>query len=148
MRRRVLAGLLMLAAFSAGVQGSIDASRLMSQLSWEKRVLLVFAAHRQDADYRQQSHLLATINDGLVERDMTVIRVFADGRVVVDGQSYQQSAASFYRRFSVPAGDFRVILVGKDGSVKLDRSDVVSDEELFILIDSMPMRRNEMLRDG
>ena len=45
-------------------------------------------------------------------------------------------------------GEFRAILVGKDGTVKLNRRSVVSDEDLFSLIDSMPMRRQEMLQGG
>jgi len=39
---------------------------------------------------------------------------------------------------------FRVRLVGKDGSVKLDRGEPVGTTTLFSLIDAMPMRRAEM----
>jgi hypothetical protein len=49
-------------------------------------------------------------------------------------------------RFRVPSGAFSIILVGKDGGVKLDRQDRTSLEEIFALIDSMPMRQQEMRR--
>jgi len=145
MRMRPLAALLMFAATSGY---ALEAGRLMPSLTWEKRVLLVFAPDEQDAGLRWQNAMLEAIADGLVERDLTVIRVFSDDRVSVDGYIHSQSALSFYRRFDVNRDEFRVILVGKDGGVKLDRSVAVSGDELFALIDSMPMRRYEMQQDG
>jgi hypothetical protein len=44
----------------------------------------------------------------------------------------------------VPSSAFSLILVGKDGGIKLKRSDQVDLREVFELIDSMPMRQNEM----
>lgn len=38
---------------------------------------------------------------------------------------------------------FRVLLIGKDGGVKLDQSDPVTADRIIALIDSMPMRRRE-----
>lgn len=136
--------MLMLAAGSAH---ALDAARLMPDLAWEKRVLLVFSPDEQHAGFQRQQAILQTIEGGLSERDMAVIRAFADDRVVFDEQSHAQSAASFYRRFAVSSNEFRVVLVGKDGTVKLDRDSAVSGNDLFALIDSMPMRRDEMLLD-
>jgi len=144
-RMKPLAALLL---FVATGSHALDAARLMPELTWERRVLLVFAPHEQDAEARRQDAMLEVVADALSERDMTVIRVFADGRVAVDGNIHEQSASSFYARFDVDRGEFRVILVGKDGGVKLDRNVAVRSEELFALIDSMPMRRYEMQQDG
>jgi len=44
----------------------------------------------------------------------------------------------------VQAGTFQVLLIGKDGGVKLRSSGPVSMKDLFGLIDSMPMRQQEM----
>lgn len=41
---------------------------------------------------------------------------------------------------------FEVLLVGKDGGVKLRRDKPVAVSELTALIDTMPMRQNEMRR--
>ena len=144
MGKSALPLLLMLAA---GSGQALDAARLMPDLSWEKRVLLVFVPDEQNAGYQRQQAILQVIEGGLSERDMIVIRAFVDDHVVLDEQSHAQSAASFYQRFAVNSNEFRVILVGKDGTVKLDRDSTVSGEDLFALIDSMPMRRYEMLQD-
>lgn len=41
---------------------------------------------------------------------------------------------------------FEVLLVGKDGKVKLRREKLVAASEITALIDTMPMRQNEMRR--
>ena len=41
-----------------------------------------------------------------------------------------------------------LILLGKDGGIKLKRNDRVKFEEIFSLIDSMPMRKDEMRQKG
>ncbi|MEM1164222.1 MAG: DUF4174 domain-containing protein, partial [Pseudomonadota bacterium] len=43
--------------------------------------------------------------------------------------------------------DFTVILVGKDGGEKFRRNGLVDPDELNALIDTMPMRLQEMSRD-
>jgi len=138
----------MMAASNLQAADVIDAARLMAESTWEKRVLLVFAPNNEDTEFRQQDAVLKAIGDGLIERDMSVIRAFSSNRLSVDGKAYEQSTAGFYRQFAVQPGEFRVILVGKDGTVKLNRRSAVSDQELFSLIDSMPMRRQEMLEGG
>ena len=132
---------------AAGSGHALDAARLMPDLTWEKRVLLVFVPDEQNAGYQRQQAILQAIKGGLSERDMTVIRAFADDRVAIDEQVHAQSGASFYQRFAVNSNEFRVILVGKDGTIKLDRDSAVSGADLFALIDSMPMRRVEMMQD-
>ena len=148
MGKRVLMVLLVLAASGARASDSFDANRVMAEMLWQKRVLLLFATDSQDSALRQQDEILQAADAGMAERDLVVIRVFADQRVSLDGHWLLASATSFYRRFAVDLTPFRAILVGKDGSVKLDRNRVVADGDLFQLIDSMPMRRFEMSQDG
>ncbi len=142
---RIFAALAMFAATSAP---ALDAARLMPELSWEKRVLLTFAPDPNHAAFRRQVSLLDAAAAGLPERDMSLIEVYADGRVTFDGEMHADSALGFYQRFAVDKDEFRVILVGKDGTVKLDSDNAVSGDDLFRLIDAMPMRRMEMQQDG
>ncbi len=43
-----------------------------------------------------------------------------------------------------PQAAFEILLVGKDGTVKLRRAGPVPTAEITALIDTMPMRQNEM----
>ena len=124
------------------------ATLVMSELTWEKRVLLVFSPTAGDPRLEQQGRLLNAEDFGLEDRDMTIIEAI-DGRTLrIDGREQRLAASAFYQRFDVEPGQFRVKLVGKDGTEKLDSNDVVPVEYLFELIDSMPMRRYEMSQDG
>ncbi len=125
-----------------------DAEQLMSELSWKKRILLIFAPDAQATLVQRQESAIAAVRTEMIERDMAVIRVFADGHLSIDGERHDVANASFYQRFGTGRDQFRVVLVGKDGTVKLDQDSVVETAELFALIDSMPMRRYEMLQDG
>lgn len=40
-------------------------------------------------------------------------------------------------------GSFKVVLVGKDGGIKLRGGTVVSNADMFDFIDRMPMKRSE-----
>ena len=53
-------------------------------------------------------------------------------------------ADALRQHFSIASNTYALILVGKDGGVKFKRDDRVSLSEIFELIDSMPMRKNEM----
>lgn len=50
------------------------------------------------------------------------------------------------KQFTVSSLGFQLLLLGKDGGVKL-RSSNVSLEDIFSLIDTMPMIRKEMRDD-
>ena len=42
--------------------------------------------------------------------------------------------------------DFEVILIGLDGGIKLQRTELLTKEDLFKITDSMPMRRDELTK--
>lgn len=124
-----------------------DADELMQDLVWQQRVLLVFTPDQDSSAFTAQDDILASVPDGLAERDLVIIRVFANGEVTIDNRMHVLSADSFYQRYNVTPGQFRAVLVGKDGTVKLDQSEPVTTSGLFSLIDSMPMRQQEILQD-
>ena len=107
------------------------------------RPLYVFAPTSGDERLARQQAINAAASAGYRERDMTVTVVAGSG---VSGSS--RSASALRARFGVSSGQFRVILVGKDGGVKLSSASPVSTGTLFSLIDAMPMRRDEMRSRG
>ncbi len=126
---------------------AMDANSMMRDFIWEKRVLLLFTPDDGHARFQQQNQILSEVKDGMAERDMTTIRAMADGTLTVDNTKQSIAATDFYQRYSVRENEFRVILVGKDSTVKLDKKSIVTAAELFELIDAMPMRQYEMLQD-
>jgi len=51
-------------------------------------------------------------------------------------------------RYGVSGDSFALLLVGKDGGVKLTRNEPVALDEICALVDRMPMRRREMRERG
>jgi len=79
------------------------------------------------------------------DRDLVVFEVFEQDYPKMNKADIdRQTADSIRDRFSIPPNTFSLILVGKDGGIKLKLHDQISLEEVFELIDSMPMRQSEM----
>ena len=55
--------------------------------------------------------------------------------------------AKLRERYRVDENTFTFILVGKDGSEKMRSDTVVTRDELYAIIDAMPMRRGEMRKN-
>ena len=73
----------------------------------------------------------------MLDRDLIVFRVFEDD----EGKDLRE-------RFSPKPGGFTLILIGKDGGVKLRRENGADLQDIFDLIDGMPMRKAEMRRQS
>ena len=116
----------------------------MRELIWQKRVLLVFAPDNTNINYHRQNVILSEIAAGMKEREMMTIRTIWDSKLLIDNIEQSLTANVLYQYFFVTEKQFRVMLVGKNGKVKLDREKPVLTKELFALIDEMPIRQHEM----
>ena len=117
----------------------------LSQFKWKNRLLFLFAEDASDPLFKNlQSQIMAQKTE-VDDRDLIVFEVPSKdparmGTTPLD----QQQADSIRNHFDIPSNSFSLILVGKDGGIKLKREDRVDLREVFGLIDSMPMRQNEI----
>lgn len=124
----------------------------MGELRWKNRPLLIFAPSPEDAQYREQVEKLEGTVTEIGKRDMVLLYLFETAGVLAspEGGEYRREelsrgeTESLRSRYGVRDGEFRVILVGKDGGSKLDSSTPVEAAALFRRIDEMPMRQREM----
>lgn len=112
----------------AAMAGPLDAYR------WRSRVLVLSAPDPADADLRAQRAALGPIRGGVAERDLVVVVAIGD----------TPEARALRAQLSLPAGEFRAVLVGKDGGAKLTAAAPIPPQKLFATIDAMPMRRGEI----
>ena len=113
---------------------------------WKNRLLFLFSPSPDMPDYRALSKDLAGNPGGVRDRDLLVFHILEQGPSLMGSREINsQAAENLRRRFGVRQGAFTVVLVGKDGGVKLQQSGPVTSAEIFGLIDSMPMRQREML---
>ncbi len=121
----------------------------LSKYQWENRLLMVFAPSAQHAGYQNLTRELEGQTDEIIDRDLLVFHVFEIGKSRISETVISKRAAeSLQRRFSIAPGQITVVLIGKDGGEKLRRETTVDLNEIFSLIDSMPMRQREMRERG
>ena len=126
---------------------STVAADTLESLKWEKRPILLFAKSRSFAQLGKQLDLLRDYRPDLQERDIVVLSTTGNqetsaaiGYVSID----RGTARLLRRRFEPDMKGLTVILIGKDGGEKGRWTSVVEPQEIFDLIDSMPMREQEV----
>ena len=108
--------------------------------------MLVFTDHQPNAG--EQRALLMGNDERLLDRDLLSIELGTDQATLLVGNATDlPGSAAFRERYGIPSERFTVVLVGKDGLVKERRDHPMDPEELWSIIDAMPMRIDEMKRD-
>lgn len=135
-------------AVAGSVAGAATPSEAMSGYRWKSRPLVVFAPSNQSANLVRQKRIITANRAGFANRDMVIVTVVGDRVTSRFGRGPGMNADRLRKRYGVGRGQFRALLVGKDGGVKLSSGSAIGADRLFGLIDSMPMRRQEMRRRG
>ncbi|EFL89658.1 DUF4174 domain-containing protein [Ahrensia sp. R2A130] len=126
--------------------GPAVAADPLADLQWKNRILLMFAKSRSDASLDKQVDVLREVRPELRERDLIVLRTAGneETRAAIGYTSLNNGAARQLRqRFKPESSRLTIILVGKDGQEKQRWNRVVEPEEIFKIIDAMPMRQQE-----
>jgi len=110
----------------------------LSSFRWKNRVLVVVARNQQDADLRAQRRIFEQHASGMAERQIVLIEAAGD----------DERSRDLRRQFGTGEEGFQVVLVGKDGNAAVSARKPLRASELFDQVDAMPMRRDEMRRDG
>jgi hypothetical protein len=131
----------LLAATMTGAAGAARATPFPDK-RWERRLFLIFAPSAEHAGFKQMRSQTRTPKFGA--RDLDLVEVTGDEVRVNRDPVAAPSADELRRAYRVARGTLAVRLVGKDGSVKLARAGAVPMSEVYALIDSMPMRREEI----
>jgi hypothetical protein len=117
----------------------------LGQYRWQNRLLFLFAPSPEVLAFQTLSGELSRNPDSVRDRDLLVFSVLEQGTSVSDHREITlEGAENLRRHFGVSRGAFTVVLVGKDGTVKLQREGMTALKDIFGLIDSMPMRRREI----
>ena len=118
----------------------------LDEYRWKNRLVLIFAPSIEDSFYlKQKSEFKGKIAE-FKDRDIKLIELLEAGISTIADFPLNSEQQSFLRKKFEVIDDFVFILIGKDGRVKLRAKEPVSSEDLFSLIDGMPMRKEEMRR--
>ena len=147
MFRRILAVLFLSCSFCAGVSALAEdrAEELqfidmadpengvqdLDQFLWNSRVIAVLADSPNHPLFAEQMELFRALPNELIERDVIVLT------------DTEPSAETPLREKLRPRG-FAVVIIGKDGGVKLRKPFPWSVREISRAIDKMPLRQLEI----
>jgi hypothetical protein len=112
----------------------------LSDFKWKNRVLLLMDNGVNTQNIDQQIEAFKNHSAAFQERDLVYF--------IITPKSIYNSEKTPIKLGGLDAhqkNNFKgLILLGKDGGIKLKESFVVSAEVIIALIDSMPMRRSEI----
>lgn len=147
-------------AFGQGV-GLAEANDPLLEAQWTYRLVVVCAEDSIPSEptlIDQQYEEAFEDWPGYIERDMILVWISSEDIMSWHPKPSAFKDATLHIRVSeagatdlrertncTPDRDF-VVLIGKDGGIKARSETTLSNSELFALIDSMPMRQQEMAR--
>lgn len=108
-----------------------QAADALASLVWKVRPVVVFGEGPDDPLFKRQIAALDAKAHALADYAIKVVPV-------------TQADAALRKKLGVAPRGFVVVLVGKDGGVKQTWREPVEPARLFALIDTMPMRRDEV----
>ncbi len=112
---------------------------------WENRLILIYSEDVAESKLKEQLKILKTHEEGLKERKLIIFQLNQDHYRQVFPKTTEWETRKESKKIESEK-DFQVYLIGLDGGVKLKQSKILSLENLFQTIDSMPMRQAEMRR--
>lgn len=133
------------ALVAASAFATPDDLRSVSAMEKHNRVLLVFAPGLNDARLTAQRREVDGAALAMSERDVLLVQVAGDQVI-----GAHDAADKLRRRYKVGAGDYRTLLIGKDGNTAMSIVGPISAAHLSERVDVMPMRQDEirLAREG
>lgn len=111
----------------------------LSRYRGRNRLLLVFAPSKSDSRWQKQNTLLQNSAEAFRDRDLVRLDYL---------EASGANGAAVRTHYKIKPGQFRVLLIGKDGHVASGSPAPMTVSELTQQIDRMPMRREELRRRG
>ncbi|WP_157686845.1 DUF4174 domain-containing protein [Nonlabens sp. Hel1_33_55] len=119
---------------------------------WKNRIVLVLSNDAANEHYKAQIADLKSVKEECAERKLVMYQVLpSEVRLQkFDGSKSEKwnESSDLFKEFMQKDDEFKMVLIGLDGSVKEERNEPMSSKELFDIIDSMPMREREMRKDN
>ena len=119
----------------------------LSSHQWNDRLIIILVKDQSNQMLKNQFSELKKSVDGLEDRRIIVYQSQPEKyqKGLGNGNKWEASG-EIYKRLKESDSEFEIVLIGLDGGIKLRKRELLKCEELFRVIDQMPMRRSEMNR--
>ena len=115
---------------------------------WKDRLILLLTDDIQDESYQKQLRILNADTQGMSERKLVTYLVLPEKSALHNNtKNHWIEGLNLFKKYKGSDSNFELVLIGLDGGVKRRFSDKpVKLQDLYAIIDGMPMRRAEMRR--
>jgi len=135
--------IMIIALSVCAVYSQSNESFSLDEYRWKNRIIIINNGPDKLTSDRQKQLLLKDIA-GLQERHLLIFEIGQDLiRDILNEKNYEIHQ-NLLDKLDLNSGAYEILLIGKDGGVKLRSSVPVTDNEIYNLIDQMPMRQVEM----
>ena len=146
MKSSIIHKILFLTLILASVKSN---SQDLNDFKWINRVLIVKTLKSNSKKLADQLIEFKNLNEDFKERKLILVTITKDDFLLVDftsnvSRSSGKVSESISKNILDQNNDFEVILIGLDGGIKLRENQTLLKQDLFRIIDAMPMRRKEI----
>ena len=119
----------------------------LSKHEWNDRLILLLVEDEENDLFQKQLRAFRTEADGMQDRKLVVYQIRSNAYTKgLKPAKEWKSATTVYSSYKKSTAPFELLLIGLDGGIKLRQSTFLSTQDLFAIIDGMPMRRAELRR--
>ena len=121
------------------MHGSALTAQQLSDFKWKNRVLIITNSPTHTNDFKKALQVIKDSSKEIEQRDLIILIYKQDNLYNLDDKEvlFKNSNTTIKHLNGF-------LLIGKDGGIKSKQPYPLQLEEIFELIDSMPMRRAEM----
>lgn len=119
-------------------------SQSLKEYRWENRVIVIVSGEKDTIEFQEQYKALSVEKKALEDRDLILVLLKEKSVEFSQGNESQIDKNRLRKELKINPAFSGVILIGKDGGVKMRDKFYVEPQKIFDLIDSMPMRQAEM----
>ena len=126
------------------MMGTIGAQELR-KYQWKNRIVLIISKDSLSKIYKAQIKEFESDRNGFENRKLLVYHVLPNTHKMIKKHNTRwQTNSGLYDTYNPHNENFKCILIGLDGGVKIEQNELLTKKELFSSIDGMPMRRSEL----
>lgn len=119
----------------------------LSSHQWKDRVLVIYSTDSSNTTFLNQIKELKKEEKGLHDRKIVIYQSI-NGKVkrgLEENETLEVLEFGGLKRRKT-SSEFEIQLIGLDGGIKLTKTELLTNQDLFGTIDQMPMRISEMNR--
>ncbi len=117
----------------------------LKEHQWKNRVVLIITNDSESQNYASQLQEFNMHIQEFEARKLIYYKVLPNKhKLESNTDNSWVKDSDLYSKYNPANSAFRLILIGLDGSIKINQNELLTTKALFETIDAMPMRRGEI----